>query len=229
MTVVLESVVQSNEPAIASALNLLRQGALAEAEQALTALEAGGDPRVLHALGTIHMRQSRFADAGSLFARAWEVAPQQPQIALALGRAQAEQGRDDEAVAAFRSAIALKPDLADAQYELGSALQRLRRLEEAERVFRDLIALAPSHVPARLALGGVLIEGACPAEAEVALRAALAHPAPPRLAAMLHTNLGMALRHQRRDDEAMAAYDQALALEPALPGLDIHRAEALQN
>jgi len=215
--------------AIASALKLLQQGDGAAADAALTALEAGGDPRVLHALGTIRMRQRRFADAEELFARGWERAPQQPQIALALGRALVEQGRDAEAAAAFEAAVALKSDFHEALYELGGALQRLRRLEDAERAFSDLLALAPAFVPAQLALGGVLIEAARAPDAETVLRAALANLSPPRLAAMLHTNLGLALRHQRRDDEALAQYDQALALEPALPGLDIHRAEALQN
>ncbi|HVW74931.1 MAG TPA: tetratricopeptide repeat protein [Rhizomicrobium sp.] len=216
---------QSDEHAIASALNLLRQGDGAAAERALRALEASGDPRVLQALGTIRMRQRRFPEAENLLVRARAAAPGQPQIALALGRALAEQGRDDEAIAIFQSATALT----DARYELGSALQRLGRLDEAERAFRDLLAIAPDHVPAHLALGGVLIEARRPTEAEAVLRAGLSHPAPPRLAAMLHTNLGLSLRHQRRDAEALAAYDRAAALEPALPGLDIHRAEALQN
>ena len=219
----------NDENAIVSALRLLRQGDGAAAEAALMALEAGGDPRVLHGLGTIRMRQRRFAEAEQLFARARQAAPQRPQIALALGRAQVEQGRDADAVAAFQAAITLMPDFTDARYELGSALQRLRGLDEAERAFRDLLAIVPAHVPAQLALGGVLIEAGRPLEAEAVLRAALANTAPPRLAAMLHTNLGLSLRHQRRDAEALVQYDRAAALEPSLPGLDIHRAEALQN
>lgn len=115
------------------------------------------------------------------------------------------------------------------RYALASELQQARQWDEAEAVFRDLLAMAPAHVPAHLGLGGVLIEAKRPTEAERVLRAGLAHPAPPRLIAMLHTNLGLALRHQRRDSEALAAYDRAAALAPDLPGLDIHRAEALQN
>jgi tetratricopeptide (TPR) repeat protein len=120
-------------------------------------------------------------------------------------------------------------EYANARYALGSELQQARRWNEAERVFRDLLAMAPDHVPAHLGLGGVLIEASRPTEAEAVLRAGLAMPAPSRLTAMLHTNLGLALRHQRRDQEALAEYDRAAALAPDLPGLDIHRAEALQN
>ena len=118
---------------------------------------------------------------------------------------------------------------AKARFVLGSQLQQQRRLDEAEAVFRDLLAMAPGHVPGHLGLGGVLIEAKRPAEAEAVLRAGLAMPAVPMLEAMLHTNLGLALRHQRRDVEALAEYDRAMALAPTLPGLDIHRAEALQN
>lgn len=118
---------------------------------------------------------------------------------------------------------------ANALYRSASELQQARRWDAAEAVFRDLLAMAPDHVPAHLGLGGVLIEAARPTEAEAVLHAGLAMPAPPRLAAMLHTNLGLALRHQRRDAEALAQYDRAAALAPDLPGLDIHRAEALQN
>ena len=120
-------------------------------------------------------------------------------------------------------------DQVNARYALGSELQQARRWDEAEAVFRDLLAMAPDHVPAHLGLGGVLIEARRPAEAETVLRAGLTMPAPPKLAAMLHTNLGLSLRHQRRDAEALVEYDRAAALAPDLPGLDIHRAEALQN
>ncbi len=120
-------------------------------------------------------------------------------------------------------------EYANARYALGSELQQARRWDEAAAVFRSLLAMAPNHVPAHLGLGGVLIEAARPAEAENVLRAGLTMPAPPRLAAMLHTNLGLALRHQRRDGEALAEYDKAVVLAPDLAGLDIHRAEALQN
>jgi tetratricopeptide (TPR) repeat protein len=53
--------------------------------------------------------------------------------------------------------------------------------------------------------------------------------APDRLKAALHTNLGLALRRQRKDQEAMDNYDRALALDPGQAGLAVHRAEALQN
>jgi tetratricopeptide (TPR) repeat protein len=148
---------------------------------------------------------------------------------LRQGTALMERARDAEAIACFRAAVRLAPDFPDAQYELGSALHQAGQLEDAAEVFRKLLRAAPAHVPAKLALGGVLIDAKRPTEAEVPLRRALREPASPRLKAALHTNLGLALRRQRKDREALENYDSAMLLDPALPDLDIHRAEAMQN
>lgn len=148
---------------------------------------------------------------------------------LGQGAALSEQARDIEAITYFRRAVQLAPDFPDAQYELGSALHRTRQLEDAAQVFQKLLAAAPAHVPAMLALGGVLIDAKRPIEAEIPLRRALEESAPQGLKAALHTNLALALRRQRKDKEALLNYDTAMSLDPALPGLEIHRAEALQN
>lgn len=215
---------------ILGAIALLQRGETDAAEAALARLaEQGHDPRVLHALGSMRLAQSRFGEAEALLSRLCRLAPHQPRAAFGHGQALAGLGRDEEALAAFETAITLKPDFADAYYEMGAAYQRLRRFQDAEKAYRRLLAVVPGHVPAKLALGAVLIEARRPVEAEVPLRAALQEPAPPRLAAMIHTNLGLALRHQRKDEEALAHYQRAAALEPSLPGLDVHRAEAQQN
>jgi tetratricopeptide (TPR) repeat protein len=121
------------------------------------------------------------------------------------------------------------PDVLDARYELGSAFQGRGQWEAAERVYRTLMELAPSHVAAKLGLGSVLIETMRPVEAEAVLRRGLQQKVSPRLQAALHMTLGLALRRQRKDTEALAQYDTARTLDPSLPELDIHRAEALQN
>jgi len=145
------------------------------------------------------------------------------------GVALADAGQDDKAIKAFYAAIELKPDFVDAYYELGSACHRAGRWEASIQVFEALLQLAPAHVPARLALGAVLIDAKRPVDAERALRRGLSEPAPPRLKAALHANMGLALRRQRRDQEALTNYDQAKQLDPAIRDLAVHRAEALQN
>jgi len=145
------------------------------------------------------------------------------------GVALAHAGQDGEAIKAFYAAIGLEPNFVDAYYELGSACHRTGRWEASIHVFEALLQQAPAHVPARLALGAVLIDAKRPVDAEQSLRRGLSEPAPPRLKAALHANMGLALRRQRRDQEALANYDQARQLDPAIRDLAVHRAEALQN
>lgn len=221
---------RQHEQDVERAIGLLKRGDINAAEPALAQLAArGNDPRVLYALANLRVAQARFSEADGLFSRLRALLPREPRAAFAHAQALAELGRDEEASEAFRTAIVLKPDFLEAHYELGAVLQRLRRFEDAQTIYRRLLAMAPGHVPAKLALGAVLIEAMRPVEAEEPLRQALQEPAPPRLAAMIHTNLGLALRHQRKDEEALAHYASAAALDPALPGLDVHRAEAEQN
>lgn len=115
----------------------------------------------------------------------------------------------------------------EARYELGCALHKAGKLDDAERIFRNLLEVVPA--PASLMLGAVLIDATRPVEAERILRAGLFRPAPDALKAALYCNLGLSLRRQRKDGEALENYDRAVALNPDLAELQIHRAEALQN
>jgi tetratricopeptide (TPR) repeat protein len=220
-----------NAPApVAEALQLLQQSDFAGAERVLAAYLAGaGDPQAVYLIGVARLKLSRFAEAVETFALARRLAPLQARPAFGHGEALAALGRDQEAVEAYGCAIRLDPNLADARYELAAALQRLGELEKAQATLEELLAQAPGHVPARLALGGVLIDAKRPGDAERILREGLSLAPPGPLKAAFHTNLGLALRRQRKDEEALDHYNQALALHPGQPGLAIHRAEALQN
>jgi tetratricopeptide (TPR) repeat protein len=152
-----------------------------------------------------------------------------PQELMHQGLALARAGQDDKAIDAFHEVIRLKRDFVDAWYELASALHRQGQWDASVDAFHTLLRLIPGHVPAKLGLGAALIDARRPVDAEVPLRRALSEPAPPPLKAALYTNLALALRRQRRDEEALTNYDQARVLNPSLQDLPIHRAEALQN
>ncbi len=219
-------------PSVAQAVQLLQAADFAGAERVLAALLASGhdgDPQVLHLSGMSQLRQDHFQAAASSFARARALAPAMAQPAFGHGMALAGLGREAEAIDAFQSAVRLNPALADAWYELGNGLHRMGRLEDARKAFEELLSRAPEYVPARLALGGVLIDAGHPTQAEAPLREGLKLAAPQRLKAALHTNLGLALRRQRKDQDALDNYDRALALDPRQPGLAVHRGEGLQN
>lgn len=155
--------------------------------------------------------------------------PQTTPARLQQGRALAEAGRLAEAEAAFRTALAVQADSLEAWFELGAVLHRTGQYSGAEQCFRQVLALQPAHAPAKLMLGAVLADAGRPREAEAPLRQGLNQTTDPRLKAALNTNLGIALRGQRKDAEALAAFEAAHRLAPAMPGLDLHRAIALEN
>ena len=226
----------ANHPAVQQALALANQavqvGDMAGAERALASLSIlglAGDPEVLNMLGAIRLSQGRFAEAEQLLSQGRAAAPREPMLACNLGRALAGLGRVVEAGEAFHAAIKLRPDFVDARFELGQMLHRNRNFEEAEKVFRQLLRIMPGHLHAKMALGAALADGGRPLEAEIPLRRGLEETGDSRLKAQFHLHISQALRRQRKDEEALAACDEAQKLDPAAPNLALHRAEALQN
>ena len=227
-----EGLSQVVSTSVAEALQLLQQSDFTGAERVLAAVVARAgekDPQAIYLLGVARLKLSRFAEAEPLFALARRLAPLQARAAFGHGEALAALGRDRDAAEAYEATIRLDPVFADARYELAAALHRLGDLEMARTTLEELLVRAPDHVPARLALGGVLIDAMRPADAERVLREGLAMAPPGALKAAFHTNLGLALRRQRKDQEALDHYDQARALHPGQPGLAIHRGSVLQN
>lgn len=226
----------ASHPALQQALQLAAQCLgrrdLDGAERALAPLSLLGqsnDANVLSMMGAIRLNQNRFAEAVAILSQGRVMAPREPMIVLNLARALAAMGRVAEARDAFRAAIKLKPDFVEALFEYAHMLHRTGALEEAEHGFRQLLRVMPADAHAKLALGSVLLDAGRPLEAEVILRRGLGEAADPRLKAQFHLQLSMALRRQRRDDEALTACDQAEALDPGLPGIALHRADTLQN
>jgi tetratricopeptide (TPR) repeat protein len=226
----------ANHPAVQQALALANQSAqmgdMAGAERALAPLSSlglTGDPEVLNMLGAIRLQQGRFAEAAAFLSQGRAASPREPMLACNLGRALASLGRMDEASEAFNAAIKLRPDFVDARFEAAQLLHRTSKFEDAEKGFRQLLRIMPGHLHAKMALGAVLADGGHPQEAEVPLRRGLEETTDPRLKAQFHLHISLALRRQRRDEEALAACDEAQKLDPGAPDLALHRAEALQN
>jgi Flp pilus assembly protein TadD len=205
---------------------------VAGAERALAPLFGVGltsDPDVLNMAGLIRLIQGRFEEAVRLFTQAKDVVPREALFHFNLGRALAGLGRVAEALDAFRTAIKLNPDSAEPRFAAARLLHQTGQLEDAENAFRQLLRVMPGEVHAKMALGAVLVDADKPRDAEVPLRRGLEETIDPHLRAQFYLQLSMALRRQRKDDEALAACDNAGALDPALPGIALHRADALQN
>jgi tetratricopeptide (TPR) repeat protein len=191
-------------------------------------------PDLLNIAGTLRMNQGRLDEAAGLFRQAAKAAPREPVFAFNLGMTLSRLGQKEEAETAFRTALQHKSDFVPALFELGALLHRTGRLDEAEKNVRQVLRLTPGHAHAELAhtflaLAAILVDARRPAEAEVAARKGVAIAAQPGIKAQLYLQLAQALRRQRKDDEALAALENAETLDKNLPGLARHRAETLQN
>src|SRR6185437_2012985 len=215
-----------------AAANALKIGNLRDAELALAPIFGGklpATPEVLNIAGTLRMNQGRLDEAAALFNQATSAAPREPIFSYNLGLALSRLGRIDQAETALRTTLRHKPDFVQALFELAALLRRLGRLEEAEKNIRGVLRHAPGTAHAELALAAILVDDGRPGEAEMAARRGLERATEPRLKARLFLQLAQALRRQRKDSEALAALDDAAAIDASLPDLARHRAETLQN
>src|SRR5438477_1559863 len=95
------------------------------------------------------------------------------------------------------------------------ALHRQGRRAEAERIYAAIVACMPGHFDALHLLGVLRQEQSRPAEALSLIAAALRLNA---RSAAAHTNYGIVLAALGRNDEAMASFERALAIDPAHAG-----------
>jgi protein O-GlcNAc transferase len=162
-------------------------------------------------------RAGQFAPAIALGRRAEELHPDRPQVSFALGNAWRDWGRPDRAVECYMRALRLAPGYVAALTNLGDVFWRLGRRAEAMAALRSARDHAPDSPEARLNLGQLAAEGADWAEAETCFREA----ARLRPAAESCFRLGFALARQGCIPEAVAAYRNALAVQPDFaPALD---------
>jgi tetratricopeptide (TPR) repeat protein len=219
------------QKALVAATNALQNGNLAAAEVAIAPFLRQVQPNhdLLNLGGTLRMRQGRLADAADLFGQAATAAPQESIFRFNLGLTLSRLGRFEEAESALRAALQLKSNSVPALFELAALQHRTGRLQDAAKNIRQVLRLTPGNAHAELALGAILTDAGRPGDAENATRRGLAATKEPRLKAQLYLQLAQALRRQRKDADALAALDEAEALDPALPGLARHRAETLQH
>jgi tetratricopeptide (TPR) repeat protein len=224
----------SLQQSLEQAVRALQQGNLAAAEQALapqftTMVGRAPDPAALHMLGVVRLHQSRFAEAEQIMAQARAGNPKSPVFIYGHGGALARSGQPDAAIEAFRLAVKLKPDFAAAWRDLAALQEQLERLDDAAATCRRWLQAMPDNPDAVLSLSGALIGTGQAPQAETLLRRHLEGAKDPRYAAALHNNLATALRGQSRHEEALAQFDRAQALNPAIPYIDVQRADALQH
>jgi tetratricopeptide (TPR) repeat protein len=137
-----------------------------------------------------------------------------------LDRAREAEARGDlgAALAAIDGAPEECRGLATLHFARGTLLVKKGQIERAIEAMREAVRLEPEVPEFKANLGAALVEKARRANDAATLaraidvleEAALAGPK----TALVHGNLGMALQTAGRYDEALAAFDRALEIEP---------------
>ena len=186
-------------------------------------------PDALQLLGIIRRMQGQNREAEDLYRRSLKANPRQPFVHHNLGNLLATENRLDEAVEEQRAAIKQKQDYLEAHHALGSLYFRKGAFADAEKSYRNALKINSTYMPARQNLAAVLTELGRPQDAEIVLSRALAEkPADPRQVAALEHNLALALKTQRRYDEALKLFDAAQSKVPDMPRVEYNRANTLQ-
>lgn len=138
-----------------------------------------------------------------------------PVVEACRARAQAllRAGRTQEAISAHQQLLALAPDLAGSWYNLGYLLQSAARFEDAARAYDKAIGLAIDRVEEVHRNKALILADhlARPEDAEHELQAGLR--ANPRFVDGW-VDLGRIAEQLGKRDEARAAYERALSIEP---------------
>jgi tetratricopeptide (TPR) repeat protein len=154
------------------------------------------------------LQQGDMADAERVLAPLFQRGlANDPAVLLLAGLIRLQQRRFPEAEAIFAQGRVTAPDDAMLTYYHGAALAALKRNEEAATRYRAALAMKPDLAEARLALSALLIESGQMAEAEAVTRGGLGLEMAAPLKGVLHNNLALALRAQRKDAEALENFD----------------------
>jgi predicted O-linked N-acetylglucosamine transferase (SPINDLY family) len=192
-------------------------------------------------LGAILQSTGRFDEAIDAFQTACAIEPRNAMVSSNLGSALFKAGRFEAAISACSTAVRLDPTSAEARNHLGLALQGAGRAVEAAAAHRDAVRLAPKNADFHFHLGNALraqgdFDAAIgvyetvlrlqPEHAEAHNSYGIALQKAGRIACFSRAtslqphsvsawcNYGGALQAKDRFDEAIAACQEALRIDP---------------
>ena len=214
--------------ALAQAVELHRQGRLADAERLYAEVLAVRPDQfdALHNLSVIKLARGQPGEALQLIAVAMRSKAPSPQVLFNQGLALNALNRPLEALESFNHAIKLKSKFPEAHNNRGVLLAALGRDDEALESYRKALAIAPSYVDALSNRGACLTRLKRYDEAIASYDRAIALK--PDYADAFY-NRGVALEALRRFDEAVSSYDRAIAMRPDLAEAFCSRGSALRQ
>lgn len=168
-------------------------------------------------LGRIHEENGAYEAAIEAYRRAADRHTADADRALSLARLAdlyRRLERDEAAIDAYRSVVQLTPAYAPAWHQLGQLYLRLERVDEALTPLKRAVELDPTDGWSHHRLGYVYAEQGEPDRAIAHYRQAVERHQSDEERAAAWYQLGRLYQEHQRDDEAIEAYEQTLALEP---------------
>lgn len=172
-------------------------------------------------LGNVYFAIGRFREAVECYARGLHVDPSQRDTTYNLGLALKAAGAPEQAADCFRRALALQPDFAPAMLSLGALSHDRADFTTALAWYEKAAEADPADIDVLYNLGTLYLDADRPADAVACLARALArngellgdggrdeagrfrlHPS----LALVHFNLGRALRRANRTADWLAHY-----------------------
>ena len=179
-------------------------------------------PELHAAFGRVHRLQGRYNDATRELLTAVQADPSNHIFQRELGDVYAAANQDTDAAAVYERVIALQPRYWGGYLAYAVFHYNRGRFDEAARLIEQLIQWTPDHSQALAALGGVYVAMGRNADAETVSRRSCSLK-PIRAC---YVNLGIALQRQRRSEEAITAYEHALAFGTPTVALFLNLADA---
>jgi protein O-mannosyl-transferase len=165
------------------------------------------------AVGTV--RQSAYwANDLLLYYRAMEVTPNSATAATGLGDALLQRNYLDEGIRVHESILRSNPNYWQSHFQLGNAYYKVGRFTDSEQQLLAAARLRPNVAPILLYLAIAQMKNGHYADAEQSVRRAI-EVQPTTLGG--HYVLGLALEREERWQDAVAAFEQELALDPDQP------------
>jgi superkiller protein 3 len=192
----------------------------------------GGRPEFFQALSTVQAEQYRYGDALAALEQAYALAPENAMVVFQRGRVRARMKDSAQALEDLDRAEALGHPSVECDFERGQIAFHREEWTAARAAFDRVLAKQPAHTEARQArararrrLGDIqgaerdlrVFEAIKAQEEQIErAKARLLREEEPANRAAIFANLGRSLLGQHRPEEAVAAYEAALATDPGL-------------
>jgi len=186
------------------------------------------NPQALYNLGWLQYRSGDFTEASGLLERVVAVKADLPDAHYTLGLAYVRLGKDERAETEFKKTLELSPQNSQAHFNLAKLYQRAGRQAEAAREQETFQKLWDRQAADRAAEGTareLYLAGHFTGALKEFDRLAELNPASGRF----QLGRGLCLLKMGKKDEALAALQKAVQLDPKLPDAHFHLAALYQE